>query len=81
MSLVHNLYCRSAISVIISKLNTHSLGHSIPRDCGRYYIGETGRPLEVHIKEHRYNLTHDLLGKSKSDQDAYEEQRGEGFID
>jgi hypothetical protein len=31
--------------------------YSNPCDCGRCYIGETGRPLEVRIKEHKYNLT------------------------
>jgi hypothetical protein len=73
MPLVNNLYCMTVISVIISKLNTHSLEYNIPRDCGRCYIGETGRPMEVHIKDDRYNLTQSLLGKSKVDRDAYEE--------
>jgi hypothetical protein len=31
--------------------------YSIPCGCGRCYIGETSRPLEVCIKEHKYNLT------------------------
>jgi hypothetical protein len=31
--------------------------YNIPRDCGKCYIGETSRPSEVHIKEHKYNLT------------------------
>jgi predicted GIY-YIG superfamily endonuclease len=26
--------------------------YSIPCECGRCYIGETSRPLEVRIKEH-----------------------------
>jgi hypothetical protein len=30
-----------------------------------YYIGETSRPLEASIKEHKYDLTHGLLEKSK----------------
>jgi hypothetical protein len=47
--------------------------YSIPCDCGRCYIGETGIPLEVRIKEHKYNLTHILLAKSKLAQHAYEE--------
>jgi hypothetical protein len=46
---------------------------SIPCDCGRCYISETGRPLEVRIKEHKYNLTQGLLEKSKLAQHAYEE--------
>jgi hypothetical protein len=40
---------------------------------GRCYIGETSRPLEVRIKEHKYNLTQGLLAKSKSAQHEYEE--------
>jgi hypothetical protein len=31
--------------------------YSTPCDCGRCYIGETSRHLEVRIKEHKYNLT------------------------
>jgi hypothetical protein len=37
------------------------------------YIGETSRPLEVRIKEHKYNMTQGLLEKSKLAQHAYEE--------
>jgi hypothetical protein len=47
--------------------------YSIPCDCGRCYIGETSRPLEVCIKEHKYDLTQCLLGKSNLAQYAYEE--------
>jgi hypothetical protein len=39
--------------------------YSIPCDCGRCYISETSRPLEVSIKEHKYNLTQGLPEKSK----------------
>jgi hypothetical protein len=45
--------------------------YNIPCDCGKYYIGETGRPLEVCIKEHKYNLTQGLLEKSKLAQHVY----------
>jgi hypothetical protein len=34
-------------------------------DCGRCHIGETGRPLEANIKEHKHNLRQGLLEKSK----------------
>jgi hypothetical protein len=37
--------------------------YSIPCDCGKNYIGETSKPLEVGIKEHKYNLTQSLLKK------------------
>jgi hypothetical protein len=47
--------------------------YNIPCDCGRCYIGETSRPLEVRIKGHKYNLTEGLLGKSKFTQHAYED--------
>jgi hypothetical protein len=47
--------------------------YSIPCDCGRCYFGETSRPLQVRIKEHKYNLTQGLLEKSKLAQHAYEE--------
>jgi hypothetical protein len=44
--------------------------YSIPCNCGGCYISETSRPLEVLIKEHRYNLTQGLLEKSKLIQHA-----------
>jgi hypothetical protein len=47
--------------------------YNIPCDCGRCCIGETSKPLEVRIKEHKYNLTQGLLEKSKSAQHAYNE--------
>jgi hypothetical protein len=47
--------------------------YSIPYECGRSYIGETGRPLAVQLHEHRYNLKEGLLEKSKLAQHAYEE--------
>jgi predicted GIY-YIG superfamily endonuclease len=47
--------------------------YSILCDCGRCYIGETSRLLEVRIKEHKYNLIQGLLEKSKLAQHAYEE--------
>jgi hypothetical protein len=39
--------------------------YNIPCDCGRCYLGETSRPLEVRIEEQKYNLKEDLLEKSK----------------
>jgi hypothetical protein len=30
--------------------------YSIPYECGSSYIGETGRPLAVQLREHRHNL-------------------------
>jgi hypothetical protein len=47
--------------------------YSILCDCGRCYFSETSRPLEVHIKGHKYNLTQGLLKKLKLDQHAYKE--------
>jgi hypothetical protein len=47
--------------------------YNIPFDCGWCYIGDTSRPLEVRIKQHKYNLTQGLLEKSKLAQPAYEE--------
>jgi hypothetical protein len=46
--------------------------YSIPCECGRRYIRETGRPLSVWLREHRHNLE-GHLDKSKLDQHAYEE--------
>jgi hypothetical protein len=30
--------------------------YSVPCECGRSYMGETGRPLVVRLREHRRNL-------------------------
>jgi hypothetical protein len=72
-----------------TKLNIHFTGHktgpvrlaqqrkqcvyNIPCDCGIRYIGETSRPLEVCLKEHKYNLTQRLLQISKLARHAHEE--------
>jgi predicted GIY-YIG superfamily endonuclease len=53
--------------------------YSIPCECGRSYIGETGRPLGVRLREHRYNLKEGLLEKSKLAQHAYEEGHRVGW--
>jgi hypothetical protein len=53
--------------------------YSIPCECGRSYIGETGRPLAVHIHEHRHNLRAGLLEKSKLAQHVYEERHRVGW--
>jgi hypothetical protein len=47
--------------------------YNIPYECGRSYIGETGRPLAVWICEHRHSLHRGLLEKSELVQHAYEE--------
>jgi hypothetical protein len=47
--------------------------YSIPCECGRRSIGETGRPLAVRLHEHRHNIQQSLLEKSKLAQHAYEE--------
>jgi predicted GIY-YIG superfamily endonuclease len=46
---------------------------SIPCECGRCYIGETSRPLQVRIKEHKHNLRQGLLEKPRLAKLAYEE--------
>jgi hypothetical protein len=45
--------------------------YNILCDCGTCYISKTSRPLEVSIKEQKYNLTQGLLEKSKLVQYAY----------
>jgi predicted GIY-YIG superfamily endonuclease len=47
--------------------------YSIPCESGRCYIGETGRPLGVRIREHMKNLKQGLMEKSRLAKHAYEE--------
>jgi predicted GIY-YIG superfamily endonuclease len=47
--------------------------YSIPCDCGRCYIGETRRPLEARVKEHKFNVIQGLLEGSELAQHAYAE--------
>jgi hypothetical protein len=47
--------------------------YSIPCECARSYVGETGRPLAVRHRERRHNLQHDPLQKSKLTEHAYDE--------
>ena len=39
--------------------------YSIPCVCGKYYTGETKRPLSVRTKEHKYNIKKRHIDKSK----------------
>jgi hypothetical protein len=55
--------------------------YSIPCECGRSYIGETGRLPDVRLREHRHNLQHGLLGKSKLAQHVLEEGHKVGWDD
>jgi hypothetical protein len=50
--------------------------YSIPCECGSNYIGETGGPQAVRLRQHRHNLNVDLLEESKLYQQAYEEVMG-----
>jgi hypothetical protein len=47
--------------------------YSIPCECGRSYIAETGTPLAMRHREHMHNLKYGLLEKSKLAQHAYKE--------
>jgi hypothetical protein len=51
---------------------------SIPCECGRSSLGETGRRLAVQFREHRHNLKEDLE-KSKLRQHTYEEGHRVGW--
>jgi hypothetical protein len=62
-------------------LQTAQCIYSILCECGRSYIGETGRPLAVRFREHRRSLQQGLLEKSKLAQHAYEEGRTIGWDD
>jgi hypothetical protein len=53
--------------------------YSIHCECGRSYIGETGRHLAVQLGEHRYNLKESLLEESKLAQYSYEEGHRVGW--
>jgi hypothetical protein len=44
---------------------TNQCACTVSHVTGRCYIDQTSRPLEVCIKEHKYNLTQGLLEKSK----------------
>jgi hypothetical protein len=48
-------------------------------ECGRSYIGETGRPLAVGLREQRRNLKEGLLEKSKLAQHASEQGHKVGW--
>jgi hypothetical protein len=48
--------------------------YSIPCECGRCYIVETGRPFSVQIGEHMNNLKQGLMKESRLAKHVYEEQ-------
>jgi hypothetical protein len=45
------------------RLQTAECIYSIPCECGRNYSAETGRPLAVRLREHRYYLKEGILEK------------------
>jgi hypothetical protein len=53
--------------------------YSIPCECGRSYIGITGRPLAMWLLEHRYNLKECLIEKSNLAYPVYEEDHMVGW--
>jgi hypothetical protein len=53
----------------------------IPSECGRSYLGETGRPLTLRLREYRHNFQQGLLEKSKLAQHAYEEGHRVGWVE
>jgi predicted GIY-YIG superfamily endonuclease len=64
---------------------THCV-YNIPCECGRNYIGETGRPLSVRLREHKHILKEGLLDRSRLAQHAYDEDHkvdweGAGILD
>jgi hypothetical protein len=60
-------------------LQTAQWIYSTSCEGGRNYIGETGRPLAVRLREHWHNLKKDLLEKSRLGKHAYEEGHREGW--
>jgi hypothetical protein len=63
------------------QLQTAQCMYSIPCECGRSCIGETGSPLAVRLREHRHNLQQGLLEKSKLAQHAYKGGHRVGWDD
>jgi hypothetical protein len=59
---------------------TEQFVYNIPCDCG-WCHSETRTPLQVCIKEHKFNLTRDLLEKSKSAQRRPQIMLSEGLAD
>jgi hypothetical protein len=57
----------------IEPQQTAQCGYSVLCECGRSYIGETGRLLAARFREHRHNLKEGLLKKSKLAQHAFKE--------
>jgi hypothetical protein len=62
-------------------LQTAQCIYRIPCEYSRNYIGETGRPLAVRLREHRHRLQRCLLEKSKLAERAYEEGHRVGWDD
>jgi hypothetical protein len=58
---------------VMAPQETGNCIYSIPCECGRRYIGETGRPWAVRFREHRRNLEEVHLERSKCAQHSFEE--------
>jgi hypothetical protein len=60
-------------------LQTAQRIYSIPCECGRSYIGETGRRLAVRLHAQRHNVQQSLLEKSELAQHVYKERHRAGW--
>jgi hypothetical protein len=60
-------------------LQTAQRIYSIPCECGRSCIGETGRPLAVWLRDQRHNVQQSLLEKSELAQHVYKERHRAGW--
>jgi predicted GIY-YIG superfamily endonuclease len=60
-------------------LQTAQCVYSIPCECGRSYIGETGRPLAARLREHSHNLKEGVPEKSNLAQHACEDGHRVGW--
>ena len=61
------------------KWNWSQCINKIPCECGRERIGKTGRPLDVRIRERKYNLRQEHFDKSKLASHAFEEGQKFGW--
>jgi hypothetical protein len=60
---------------IIGTLDKSQCVYRTPCECGREHIGETGRPLNIRIREHKYYLREGHIDSSKLTSHAFEGHR------
>jgi hypothetical protein len=71
-----NQICKKLTKPSTDTVDRSQCVYRLPHECGREYIGGTGRTVNIRIREHKSNLRDSLFDKSRLASHACEEEHG-----